>query len=151
MIPIRLVAIGFAATLASSAQAMPFQVYEQTDDLLIKVSGGCGLGFQRVNGVCVSNIGARHARRYARRWGYASAYPYYSNAGYNSYASSYPYAGAYSYARAYPYYSNAGYYSYARAYPYAGAYSYARSYPYAGTGGYPFSICVRLPWLPAVC
>jgi len=75
---------------------MPLVLHQQPDDLVINVSGGCGLGFQRVNGVCVRNTTARHARRYERRWGYAGAYPYhYYGRGYNAYGAAYGATGVY--------------------------------------------------------
>jgi len=160
----KVISSAVAVAFASPAYSMPLGLHQQTDDLVVKVRWGCGPGFQPVNGVCVSNISARHVRRYDRRWGYAGAYSYASAYPY-SYASSYPYSyastsypsysysywpfwggtpyymlsntygsGYGAYASAYPY---AGAYSYRRAYRrYAGAYSYASAYPYAGAYSY---------------
>jgi hypothetical protein len=62
-----LTAIAFALALASSAQAMPQAPVQQSDDIVIKVREACGAGMHRVGGVCVSNVGGRHARRAVRR------------------------------------------------------------------------------------
>lgn len=64
---IRLSAVALALALASSAQAMPRAPIQQPDNIVITVRGACGLGMHRVAGVCVSNVGARHARRAVRR------------------------------------------------------------------------------------
>jgi|SRR5580700_9910295 hypothetical protein len=64
---IRLTAIAFALALASSAQAMPQAPLQQSDDMVITVREACGAGMHRVGGVCVSNVGGRHARRAVRR------------------------------------------------------------------------------------
>jgi hypothetical protein len=64
---IRLTAIAFALALACSAQAMSPAPLPQSDDLVITVREACGAGMHRVGGVCVSNVGGRHARRAVRR------------------------------------------------------------------------------------
>jgi hypothetical protein len=64
---IRLTALALALALASSAQAMSPAPLQQSDDMVIKVREACGAGMHRVGGVCVSNVGARHARRAVRR------------------------------------------------------------------------------------
>jgi hypothetical protein len=86
MIRTRLIAIGFAATFASSAQAMPLALHQPPEDLVINVSGGCGSGFHRVNGVCVHNTTVRQVRRYERQPYYGSTY--YGN-GYYGYGNGY--------------------------------------------------------------
>ena len=57
----RLIAIGFALMLASSAQAMPVAPLQQPDDMVITVRHACGAGMHMVNGTCVRT----HARRAA--------------------------------------------------------------------------------------
>ena len=59
----RLIAIAFALTLASSAQAMPVVPLEQPDDMVITVREACGAGMHMVNGTCIRT----HARRAASR------------------------------------------------------------------------------------
>jgi len=60
---LRLIAVAFALTLASSVQALPPVPLHQPDEIIIKVREACGAGMQRVNGVCVTT----HARRAACR------------------------------------------------------------------------------------
>ena len=61
---IRLIAVAFALTLASSAQALPPVVsLNQPDQLVIPVREACGAGMHMVNGKCVNT----HARRAASR------------------------------------------------------------------------------------
>jgi hypothetical protein len=60
---IRLIAVAFALTLASSAQAFPPTPLHQPDELVIKVREACGAGMHMVNGACVRT----HARRAASR------------------------------------------------------------------------------------
>ena len=65
---IRLIAVAFALTLASSAQAMPPIALQQTDEMVIRVLEGCGPGMVRTaGGVCVSRA-ARRAVRRCLRW-----------------------------------------------------------------------------------
>ena len=64
---IRLSAVALALALASTAQAMPRAPTQPPDEIVITVRGACGIGMRRVGGVCVSNVGARHARRAVRR------------------------------------------------------------------------------------
>jgi hypothetical protein len=63
---IRLVALGFALALATSAQAMPVPSPHQPDGMITQVRQACGAGRVRVNGVCVARTTIRHARRCAR-------------------------------------------------------------------------------------
>ena len=58
---IRLIAVVFAVTLASSAQAMPRAALQQPTDIMVREAYGAGM--HRVNGVCATT----HARRAARR------------------------------------------------------------------------------------
>src|SRR3954470_11446915 len=60
---IRLIAVAFALTLASSAQAFPLAPVSPPDATIIQVRAACGAGMHRVNGVCVRT----HARRAAGR------------------------------------------------------------------------------------
>ena len=63
---IRLIAVAFALTLASSAQAMPVAPIHQPDGMTTQVAVGCGAGRTRVNGVCVART-TNYVRRAARR------------------------------------------------------------------------------------
>jgi hypothetical protein len=61
---LRLIAVAFALTVASSAQALPPVVsLNQPDTLVTPVREACGAGMHMVNGVCVRT----HARRAASR------------------------------------------------------------------------------------
>jgi hypothetical protein len=61
---LRLIAVAFALTVASSAQALPpVASFNQPDKLVIPVREACGAGMHMVNGVCVRT----HARRAASR------------------------------------------------------------------------------------
>jgi hypothetical protein len=59
----RLIALAFALTLASSAQAMPLAPLQQLHDMVSTVRHACGAGMHMVGGVCVRT----HARRAASR------------------------------------------------------------------------------------
>jgi hypothetical protein len=50
---IRFAAIAFALAIVSSAQAMPLAPIQHPDSSVIAVREACGVGFTRVNGVCV--------------------------------------------------------------------------------------------------
>jgi hypothetical protein len=63
---IRLIAVAFALTLASSAQAFPPAPLHQPDELVIKVREACGAGMHMVNGVCVRTQARRAASRCVR-------------------------------------------------------------------------------------
>jgi hypothetical protein len=63
---LRLIAVAFALTLASSAQALPPVSPYQPDKLVIQVREACGAGMHRVNGVCVRTHARRAASRCAR-------------------------------------------------------------------------------------
>jgi hypothetical protein len=64
---IRLIAIGFALTLASSAQALPPVTQLQQDQTVIQVREACGAGMRRTaNGACIRTHARRAASRCAR-------------------------------------------------------------------------------------
>ena len=60
---IKLIAVAFALTLASLAQAMPVAPIQHPDDMVITVRQACGAGMHMVNGTCIRT----HARRAASR------------------------------------------------------------------------------------
>jgi hypothetical protein len=62
----RLIALAFALTLASSAQAMPLAPLQQLDETVITVREACGAGMHMVNGTCVRTHARRAASRCAR-------------------------------------------------------------------------------------
>ena len=64
---IRLIAIAFAMTMATSAQAMPLPKLDVPAGLVSQVAQACGVGMRRINGVCVSRAGVRQTRRVVRR------------------------------------------------------------------------------------
>ena len=54
---VRLIAVAaFALVVATPAQAMTLAPVHQPDRIISQVGMGCGLGTERVNGVCVSTI-----------------------------------------------------------------------------------------------
>jgi hypothetical protein len=62
----RLIALAFALTLVSAAQAMPVAPLQQPDDMVITVREACGAGMHMVNGTCVRTHARRAASRCAR-------------------------------------------------------------------------------------
>jgi hypothetical protein len=60
---IKLIAVAFALTLASLAQAMPVAPLQQPNEMIITVREACGAGMHNVGGTCVRT----HARRAASR------------------------------------------------------------------------------------
>jgi hypothetical protein len=50
---LRLIAVAFALTLASSAQALPPVSPHQADTLVVPIRQACGAGMHYVNGVCL--------------------------------------------------------------------------------------------------
>jgi hypothetical protein len=62
----RLIAVAFALTLASSAQAFPPAPLHQPDELVIKVREACGAGMHMVGGKCVRTQARRAASRCVR-------------------------------------------------------------------------------------
>jgi hypothetical protein len=64
---LRLVAVAFALTVASSAQALPPVLsLNQSDKQVIPVREACGAGMHMVNGKCVRTHARRAASRCAR-------------------------------------------------------------------------------------
>jgi hypothetical protein len=62
----RLIALAFALTLASLAQAMPLAPLHQSDEIVVQVREACGTGMHMVNGTCVRTHARRAASRCAR-------------------------------------------------------------------------------------
>ena len=62
----RLIALAFALTLASFAQAMPLAPLDQQDKMVITVREACGPGMHNVGGACVRTHARRAASRCAR-------------------------------------------------------------------------------------
>jgi hypothetical protein len=62
----RLIALAFALTVASLAQAMPIAPLAQQNDAVITVREACGAGMHMVNGACVRTHARRAASRCAR-------------------------------------------------------------------------------------
>ena len=60
---IRLIAVVFAAAVASSAQAMPLAPLHQPDNMITQVRQGCGAGMHMINGRCVTTPARRDVRR----------------------------------------------------------------------------------------
>jgi hypothetical protein len=61
-----LIAVVFALTFASLAQAMPLAPLQQPDGTVITVREACGAGMHMVNGTCVRTHARRAASRCAR-------------------------------------------------------------------------------------
>jgi hypothetical protein len=62
----RLIALAFALTVASLAQAMPLASVHQPDQIVVQVREACGAGMHMVNGTCVRTHARRAASRCAR-------------------------------------------------------------------------------------
>jgi hypothetical protein len=62
----KLIAVAFALTLASLAQAMPVAPIQHPDEMVITVREACGPGLHRVNGVCIRTPARRAASRCVR-------------------------------------------------------------------------------------
>ena len=60
---IRLIAVGFALAVATSAQAMSLAPLPQSDNMITQVRQACGAGMHMVNGKCVTTSARRHVRR----------------------------------------------------------------------------------------
>ena len=60
---IRLIAVVFAATVATSAQAMSLAPLHQPDNMITQAREGCGAGMHMVNGRCVTTPARRNVRR----------------------------------------------------------------------------------------
>lgn len=67
MIRTSLVVAALAGALVSSTQAMPLAPIQQPDTMVTTVREACGVGYQRVRGICVRNTTARQVRREVRR------------------------------------------------------------------------------------
>jgi hypothetical protein len=63
---LRLIAVAFALTLASSAQALPPVSPHQADTLVVPIRQACGAGMHYVNGVCLRTPVRRAASRCVR-------------------------------------------------------------------------------------
>ena len=64
---IRLIAVAFALTFATSAQAVPLAPLHQPDGMITQARFGCGPGRTLVAGRCVARTTIRHTRRVIRR------------------------------------------------------------------------------------
>ena len=62
----RLIALAFALTLASLAQAMPLAPLHQPDETVVQAREACGAWMHMVNGTCVRTHARRAASRCAR-------------------------------------------------------------------------------------
>jgi hypothetical protein len=63
---VKLVILACALVVASAVQAKPVPLLQQqTDDVVVTVREGCGVGYQRVGGRCVRNTAVRAFRRCA--------------------------------------------------------------------------------------
>ena len=60
---IRPTIFALALCVVSSAQSMPYVPLQQSNNLVIPVRQGCGLGRQLVDGICVRNTAVRAAVR----------------------------------------------------------------------------------------
>lgn len=63
----RLLLFALGSILASSVYALPVARPDAPGPAITPVAQGCGLGFQRVRGVCVRNTTVRRTRRAIRR------------------------------------------------------------------------------------
>ena len=66
---IRLTAVVFAVTVATSAQAMSPTPLLQPDNMIAQAREGCGAGMHMINGRCVTTPARRHVRREVIRRG----------------------------------------------------------------------------------
>ena len=60
---IRLIAVAFALTVATSAQAMSPAPLHQANGMITQMREACGAGMHMVNGECITTSARRHARR----------------------------------------------------------------------------------------
>ena len=60
-------AAGFALAIATSAQAMTPAPLAQSEQMIVQVREGCGMGRVMVNGVCQSRAAMRQEHRATRR------------------------------------------------------------------------------------
>jgi hypothetical protein len=63
MTTLRLIAVAFALTIATSAQAMSPAPLHQADGMITQVREACGAGMHMVNGACITTSPRRHVRR----------------------------------------------------------------------------------------
>jgi hypothetical protein len=61
----RTIAVALVIAFASAAQAMPVASLQDSGTLVLQVREACGVGFTRVNGVCVRTPARAAARRCA--------------------------------------------------------------------------------------
>jgi hypothetical protein len=66
---IRLIAVVFAVTVATSAQAMSVSPLHQPDNMITQARECCGAGMHMINGRCVTTPARRHVRREVIRRG----------------------------------------------------------------------------------
>lgn len=64
---IRLIAVAFALSVATSAQALTPAPFAQPDGIITKIAAACGAGRTRNNGVCMARTTVRQTRRAVRR------------------------------------------------------------------------------------
>ena len=64
---VRIIVFAFALSLTSSVQAMPVSTLQASDNIVVTVRHGCGVGYQRIAGRCVRNASVRHFRGAVRR------------------------------------------------------------------------------------
>ena len=62
---IRLIAVAFALTLATSVQAMSPAPLHQADGMITQIREACGAGMHMVNGQCIRTSARRNAARCA--------------------------------------------------------------------------------------
>ena len=62
-ITLRLIAVGFALAVATSAQAMTLAPLHQPDGMITQVRHACGAGMHYGNGRCITTSARRHVRR----------------------------------------------------------------------------------------
>jgi hypothetical protein len=66
---IRLIAVVFALTVATAAQATSLAPLQQPDNMITKARQACGAGMHMVNGRCITTPARRHVRREVIRRG----------------------------------------------------------------------------------
>ena len=66
---IRLIAVVFAMTVATAAQATTLAPLHQPDSMITQARQACGAGMHMVNGRCVTTPARRHVRREVIRRG----------------------------------------------------------------------------------
>ena len=63
MTTLRLIAVAFALTVTTSAQAMSPAPLHQADGMITQVRHACGAGMHYLNGRCITTSARRHVRR----------------------------------------------------------------------------------------